>query len=210
MNDRPPNRFRRRNLTLWMAVCWVASFGCAPTQAAIFSVPAPLSARALARELNRDEALLRKRLAPLPSASGVQIARERERVILRIPATLLFLPDSAQLRADASTMVPVAAAVKLLKKRRRLMAQVAVYSDSIGGNSANQSLTQLRARNLLSLLSATGLAADRLSEVGAGQSMPLSSNDTPETRSLNRRVEIAFQPGASAPSTLTPARVAAP
>ena len=55
---------------------------------------------AVRRELDRDQALLLVRLARLPEDSGVLVLREPERVILRIPARLLFEFDSADLKHD--------------------------------------------------------------------------------------------------------------
>src|ERR1700722_4634098 len=101
--------------------------------------------RALRRELDGAEAMLRARLAALPEGSGVVLAREPQRVILRIPARLLFQPDSADLRPQAGASMPIVAAAQLLKKRRRLHAQIAVYTDSIGGTAANQNFSEQRA-----------------------------------------------------------------
>lgn len=178
---------------VWLALLLVsaAALGAA-TGASATSTSAP--SRALRRELDRDEALLRTQLAGLPGGSGVDIAREPQRVILRIPAALLFGSDSVELKSDAAQSVPLAAAVMLLKKRRALAARISVYSDSIGGSASNLMLTQTRAHHLRALINAAGVAATRLNEHGAGQSLPLTGNDTPEARSLNRRVEIEFAP----------------
>ena len=148
--------------------------------------------RAEQRELDHAESLLRQWLTSLPPNSGVAIMREDERVTLRFPTSLVFDPDSTGLHADALNQLPLSAAVRLLKRRRALSAQVVVYTDNIGGSSANQSFSAARAKALCASLAAAGIAAPRLHQRGAGSGDPISSNGTPEGRSENRRVEISF------------------
>jgi outer membrane protein OmpA-like peptidoglycan-associated protein len=148
--------------------------------------------RAQLRELERDESLLREWLTDLPPNSGVAILRDDDHVILRFSTALVFDADSSALKADARNSAPLAAALRLLKHRRGLSAQVSVYTDNIGGESANQSFSAARAKALCVVLSAQGIAAPRLHQRGAGENDALSSNGTPEGRIDNRRVEIAF------------------
>jgi outer membrane protein OmpA-like peptidoglycan-associated protein len=148
--------------------------------------------RAQQRELERDEGLLHQWLNDLPPNSGVAIVRDDDHVTLRFSTALVFDADSSALKADAKSSLPLNAAVRLLKRRRALSAQVSVYTDSIGGESANQSFSAARAKALCALLTASGIAAPRLLQRGAGQNDALSSNGTPEGRIENRRVEIAF------------------
>jgi outer membrane protein OmpA-like peptidoglycan-associated protein len=153
---------------------------------------APLPA--VRRELDRDQALLLVQLARLPDDSGVLVMRDPERVILRIPARLLFEFDSADLKRDPAAVAALAASVQLLKKRRRLRAQVMAYTDSIGGAGANQSLSDQRAQAIGDALSAAGIAAKRLQQHGAGAADAVASNQTPQGRVENRRIEIEFRP----------------
>jgi outer membrane protein OmpA-like peptidoglycan-associated protein len=153
---------------------------------------APLPA--VRRELDRDQALLLVQLARLPDDSGVLVMRDPERVILRIPARLLFEFDSADLKRDPAAVAALAASVQLLKKRRRLRAQVMAYTDSIGGAGANQSLSDQRAQAIGDALAAAGIAAKRLQQHGAGAADAVASNQTPQGRVENRRIEIEFRP----------------
>jgi outer membrane protein OmpA-like peptidoglycan-associated protein len=169
--------------------------GAAPSEAA-----PPPPPPALRRELDRDQALLLVQLARLPDDSGVLVLREPERVILRIPARLLFQFDSAALKRDPAALAALAASVQLLKKRRRLQAEVVAYTDSIGGASANQNLSEQRAQAIYDALAAAGIAAARLQQQGAGATDAVASNQTPQGRVENRRIEIEFKPGpATAP-----------
>jgi outer membrane protein OmpA-like peptidoglycan-associated protein len=144
------------------------------------------------RELDRDETLLHEWLTELPANSGVAILRDDEHVTLRFSTAMVFDPDSSAPKSEARSVLPLGAALRLLKRRRVLSAQISVYTDSIGGESANQSLSAARAKALCALLTAQGIAAQRLQQRGAGQNDALSSNGTPEGRMENRRVEITF------------------
>ena len=194
-----------------VGIVGIAGTPSVPQAAAVKKVATASPPRALRRELDGAEAMLRARLAALPDGSGVVLAREPQRVILRIPARLLFQPDSADLKPQAAASLPIVAAAQLLKKRRRLDAQIAVYTDSIGGTAPNQNFSEQRAHAVESALSGAGVVPARLQHYGAGQSAPISSNDTPEGRTQNRRVEIAFQWGAAgATSGVRPAPAAVP
>jgi outer membrane protein OmpA-like peptidoglycan-associated protein len=149
---------------------------------------------AVRRELDRVQALLLVRLAGLPDDSGVLVLRDPERVILRIPARLLFEFDSAALKRDPAATAALTASVQLLKKRRRLQAQVVAYSDSIGGASMNQSLSEQRAQAVYDALTAAGIADTRLEQRGAGATDAVAGNQTPQGRIENRRIEIEFRP----------------
>jgi outer membrane protein OmpA-like peptidoglycan-associated protein len=148
---------------------------------------------AASRELDRAQTQLLERLAPLPEGSGVLILRDAEALTLRIPARLLFAYDGALLKQEPVAVAPLAAAEQLLRKHRALQAQIVVYSDSIGGVSANQSQSDQRAQAIYDAIKAAGIAPKRLQQHGAGAATMVASNQTPAGRIENRRVEIEFR-----------------
>jgi outer membrane protein OmpA-like peptidoglycan-associated protein len=148
---------------------------------------------AASRELERAQTQLLERLAPLPEGSGVLILRDAEALTLRIPARLLFAYDSALLKQEPAAVAALAAAEQLLRKRRALQAQIVVYTDSIGGVSANQSLSDQRAQAIYEAIKAAGISPKRLQQHGAGAATMVASNQTPAGRIENRRVEIEFR-----------------
>jgi outer membrane protein OmpA-like peptidoglycan-associated protein len=165
----------------------------------------PLAARsepgqAQRRELDRAESLLRGWLSDLPTDSGVALRRDSDRVSLSFSTGLIFEPDGTTLKSEAGKSIPLSAAARLLKRRRALSAQILVYTDNIGGDSANQSFSAARAKALGNWFTAQGIPAPRLHARGAGADDALSSNATPEGRSENRRVEIAFASLRSGPA----------
>ena len=165
---------------------------------------------AVRRELDRAQDLLLVQLASLPQDSGVLILRDPERVVLRIPARLMFEFDSAALKEDPAAAAALAASRQLLRKHPRLQAQIVVYTDSIGGASANQSLSEQRAQSVYAALTAAGIAPGRLSQHGAGATAAVASDATPQGRIENRRVEIAFWRAGSPAAEVRSVPAAAP
>jgi outer membrane protein OmpA-like peptidoglycan-associated protein len=168
-------------------------------------------ARSLRRELDRAEAQLLSLVRARTQDDALLVVREPRRLILRVPAQSLFKPDSATLRANAMEL-GLGAAAQLLRQRKRLVAQIVVYTDDIGGADANLSFSAQRAAAIVKALQSARIAAARLASVGAGEVANLAGNDSPEERMQNRRVEISFglslaalpAPTASTPTAPTP------
>jgi len=66
------------------------------------------------------------------------------------------------------------------------------YTDSTGSAEYNLNLSQQRANSVEKYLESKGLNMLRFKMVGMGIADPIATNDTPEGRSQNRRVEFAI------------------
>jgi outer membrane protein OmpA-like peptidoglycan-associated protein len=64
------------------------------------------------------------------------------------------------------------------------------HTDAQGNDETNRELSQKRADAVRQYLESKGVPADRIRSVGQGESNPVASNDNPEGRAINRRVEI--------------------
>ncbi len=71
--------------------------------------------------------------------------------------------------------------------------EVAGHTDSIGSDQYNMKLSRERAETVRDYLISKGIAADRLTAKGYGESQPVADNATPEGRLQNRRVELVEQ-----------------
>ena len=69
--------------------------------------------------------------------------------------------------------------------------EVKGYTDSTGGPTRNQKLSEARANAVRDYLISKGVPAERIAARGYGQSNPIATNATPEGRAQNRRVELA-------------------
>ena len=76
---------------------------------------------------------------------------------------------------------------------------VAGHTDSTGDDKSNQVLSLKRAESVRDWMRDTGDVPESCFAVqGYGESRPVATNDTPEGRALNRRVEISLVPQANA------------
>jgi len=66
------------------------------------------------------------------------------------------------------------------------------YTDITGSAEYNLNLSEERAASVRSYLVSRGIASGRFSTTGMGIGDPIASNETPEGRSQNRRVEFAI------------------
>jgi len=66
------------------------------------------------------------------------------------------------------------------------------HTDNVGSNAFNKTLSRKRAAAVSNYLANLGVGNSRLNTTGKGESEPAVSNDTEESRSQNRRVEIAI------------------
>lgn len=75
---------------------------------------------------------------------------------------------------------------ELSKKRILLIG----HTDDIGNSKANAELSEKRAKSVAKLFKSMGVGENQLYYQGAGETMPIDDNATPEGRAKNRRVEI--------------------
>ncbi|HQU58026.1 MAG: OmpA family protein [Phaeodactylibacter sp.] len=80
-----------------------------------------------------------------------------------------------------------------LKSHPAARALIAGHTDDVGDEAANVALSERRARAVGAYLAGKGIDTTRLSFKGFGESQPIASNDTPEGRQQNRRVECVLE-----------------
>ncbi len=99
--------------------------------------------------------------------------------------------DKASLRDESFAILD--AAVATLSEHGKILVEVAGHTDSVGSESYNQKLSERRAAVVKDYLIGKGIAADRLTSRGYGESSPVADNDTEEGRAKNRRTELIIQ-----------------
>lgn len=80
-----------------------------------------------------------------------------------------------------------------LEKWGNVNIEVAGHTDSRGSDEYNMVLSMERAEAVRNYLISKGIAADRLTSKGYGESQPIADNNTDEGRFKNRRVELIAQ-----------------
>ena len=81
---------------------------------------------------------------------------------------------------------------KMYKKNPDVQVQVSGYTDATGTEAGNLALSQQRADTVSRALQLRGIPADHIVAQGYGANKPVASNQTPEGKQQNRRVEIEF------------------
>jgi outer membrane protein OmpA-like peptidoglycan-associated protein len=80
--------------------------------------------------------------------------------------------------------------VRFLKDNPETRLEIQGHTDNTGSLLINNRLSQARAESVVTFLSGNGIDQNRLLAKGYGPTRPLMSNDTPENRARNRRVEM--------------------
>lgn len=132
-------------------------------------------------------------------ASGqIQIEQLREGLRLNLPQDILF-PSGAVTLDPRGAAVLRKVAAKLRENKYRV--EVHGHSDNVPLSRAlaarwgsNWELAAARASQVVRLFEEEKIDPTRLSAVSFGQYAPLESNDTPEGRARNRRIEIRLVP----------------
>ncbi|WP_324781028.1 flagellar motor protein MotD [Thiobacillus sedimenti] len=181
-----------------------SAFGNPAAEVAVPQVsPAPLPPEVRQRTLKQQQAIeerehmttvassLLEAMAPLVKEGQVRVTQSRRGVSIEINANVLFAPGRAELE-PASLAVLRTVAGKL--KNEPFNLEVSGHTDNVPiSNStfaSNWELSAVRATSVVRLLAANGIAPERLAAVGREASQPVASNDTPEGRARNRRVEL--------------------
>lgn len=101
---------------------------------------------------------------------------------------LQFEFNKANLPADAADIL--APVLKALEAYPESKFEVAGHTDAVGSDAYNLELSTRRATAVQQKLIAMGVSAQRLTAVGYGEAMPISTNETESGRARNRRVEV--------------------
>ena len=74
-----------------------------------------------------------------------------------------------------------------------VVVEIAGYTDNVGSDAINDALSLRRAQSVQTWLVKKGIPSKRMTAVGNGKRDPVASNDTPEGRAQNRRIEFHVQ-----------------
>lgn len=135
-----------------------------------------------------QEAKLRQQL----EGTGVSVTRNGNEIVLNMPGNVTFATNSADLNSQFFGTLDSVALV--LKEYDKTVVDISGHTDNTGGLEYNQQLSERRAGTVANYLTGRGIAGDRVIRQGFGWSRPIASNDTPEGRQANRRVEIVLSP----------------
>ena len=163
------------------------------------------AARARAEQAQRlakaqaTEASLAKREAELALAAADSLriqmqnlrAESESRGQVMTLGDAVFPPGKATLQPEA--LAGLDTVVEFVNKEPSRRIRIEGHTDNRGSDNLNQVLSQQRAEAVRDALVQRGVDASRITAVGLGKSVPAATNDTPEGRAKNRRVEVILE-----------------
>lgn len=142
-------------------------------------------------ERARVEAERRAQVAIASLKELAMVKEEANETTVTLSGAVLFKTGKSDLLPLAEdTLDRVAAVFKELDESQVVV--IKGHTDSRGADEMNRTLSQARAEAVRSYLISQGVGANQLKAVGKGESEPVASNDSPEGRANNRRVEMVI------------------
>jgi outer membrane protein OmpA-like peptidoglycan-associated protein len=143
-------------------------------------------ARQAAAQAEAEKAQLRSQL--LNQLNSILQTRDSARGLIVNMSDVLFDTGSATLQPAAREKLAKISGILLAHPGLTL--QIEGHTDSVGSDEFNQQLSERRADSVRDFLAAQGVPASGITARGFGKTQPVASNDTPEGRQRNRRVEL--------------------
>jgi outer membrane protein OmpA-like peptidoglycan-associated protein len=127
---------------------------------------------------------------PLPQYPPSQPPAEPAAQVITLDdnGQVMFAFDSAELTPAAQQRLQ--SLLPTLNEPAVMRVRVVGHTDSVGSDSYNQGLSERRASSVAEYLIGQGLAPNKVTSQGRGESEPVTENDTDEGRAHNRRVEL--------------------
>jgi outer membrane protein OmpA-like peptidoglycan-associated protein len=168
---------------------------------------AAAQSESLRQQAENEKQELRARL--LQQLNSILATRDSARGLIANMSDVLFRSGSFELLPAARERLAKVSGIVLAYPSLHLA--VEGHTDSVGGDEYNQSLSERRAESVRDYFVQQGIAAGAIEARGFGKTDPIASNDTPDGRQQNRRVELVLSGDAigstsdAAPLTPTPA-----
>jgi len=112
-----------------------------------------------------------------------------ERNTAAFSMNLIYFKTGKSDIADSS-LVELQKLLEFMQKNPYTTVEISAHTDNIGSYAINQRLSEKRAGTVAGWLHARGIPRKRITTSGHSYDQPVSTNETPEGRSLNRRVEV--------------------
>lgn len=149
-------------------------------------------------ELDQAKRLLEERLKQEIADKQVKIQMLEKGLVITFVSEVLFDSGKAKIKSEAFDSLDKVARV-LSETVPDLDVGIEGHTDNVpikvSGWKSNWELSSARAMSVLHyLVDKKGIAGDRVAAIGYGEYRPVASNDTPEGRKQNRRVEIVILP----------------
>lgn len=135
---------------------------------------------------------LDKQAQELDAIPGAEVERRDDSLLVNFQGSLLFDTDSSNMSPGAFDRMRSLA--RTLNNYPKSQVIIKGHTDSVGDEGYNQRLSEQRADRVRQFLIAEGVNPARITAIGFGESMPISTNSHEAGRQQNRRVEVEIRP----------------
>jgi outer membrane protein OmpA-like peptidoglycan-associated protein len=142
--------------------------------------------QASAQQAEADKAAMRTRLSE--QLNLILQTRDSARGLIVSMSDVLFDTGKYSLKPGAREKLAKVAGILLAYPALNI--EVGGYTDNVGGDDMNQTLSENRASSVRDYLVQQGVLTNSVSSRGFGNTMPVASNDNSSGRQQNRRVEL--------------------
>lgn len=142
----------------------------------------------LRQQAEKEKQELRARL--LQQLNRILSTRDTARGLIANLSDVLFKTGSYELLPGARERLAKVSGIVLAYPSLHL--EIEGHTDSVGTDEYNQQLSEQRANAVRDYLIQQGIVADSIEARGFGKTQPIATNDTPEGRQQNRRVELVL------------------
>lgn len=125
---------------------------------------------------------------PVANKGCPEIEKEIEEILQTAFENLQFETGKDVIKQESLPSLTKLAEVLLKKPEWKL--QISGHTDNVGNDQNNLILSKKRSEAVKAFMVSKGIAAERLSALYFGETVPVATNDTPEGRQQNRRVEM--------------------
>jgi len=119
-----------------------------------------------------------------------KLEAEMKQKALKLELNTIHFPTGSYTLSNEAQTYLNQELVPILKKYPQIRLSISGYTDNTGDDGLNLKLSTNRARSIHDFLVESGIAPTRLEFMGYGEAKPIATNETPEGREQNRRVEF--------------------
>ncbi len=152
----------------------------------LFAPPSP--------DMNQAMQSLKQLGVTLGKEGDFSVVKTQDGFKVVVPNPVLFASGDSSLDKG---VYPILDGIIEIAERDRLSIQVEGHTDNLPIHTtkfpSNWELSTMRAVNILRYLQRSGIPSGRLMAIGFAEYRPLASNETPEGRQANRRIDILFK-----------------
>jgi len=138
------------------------------------------------QQAETDKAAMRAKLSE--QLNSILQTRDSARGLIVSMSDVLFDTGKYSLKPGAREKLAKVAGILLAYPGLNI--EVGGYTDNVGGDAMNQTLSENRAGSVRDYLVQEGVAANSVSAKGFGNTLPVATNDNSTGRQQNRRVEL--------------------